>query len=210
MLAKASLAYKLSMDKNKKAFTIVELVVSLFISVILLWWIFYFLTDTILWISRSSSQSQFLKDFYSFTTILDVGEMMLLFDNAPWEFDVWILRDPSATSWILIGVVDADTKMLSSTWAANIYNKNYLGYRSLSETELNTIRTNPSVVYDYTFFPDKLFYNFHLRDFQLQEYNYWATMDMNLFIFTDFQDALDWENWENISQEEIYEYSIVF
>lgn len=68
------------MDNNKKGFTIVELMVSLVISVILLGGIFYFLSDTITGIARSSSQSKFLKDFYSFTTILDTGETEILFD----------------------------------------------------------------------------------------------------------------------------------
>lgn len=198
------------MEKNKKAFTIVELIVSLFISVILLGWIFYFISDTIIWITRSSTQSQFLKDFYSFSTLLDSWETSVLLDNDPWIFDVWILQDYQASSWILIGVVDAKTYMLSSTWSARLYTKNHLWYRSLSESELIDIAGNPDIVYSYTFFPDKLFYNFHVKGFQLQEYNYGPIMDMNLLIFTDFNEALMGESWENVSKEDVFEYSIVF
>jgi hypothetical protein len=35
-------------------------------------------------------------------------------------------------------------------------------------------------------------------------------MDMNLLIFTDFNEALMGESWENVSKEDVFEYSIVF
>jgi type II secretory pathway component PulJ len=70
----------ISVDKNLIAFTIVELMVSVVISVILLGGIFYFMSDTILGISRSSSQANFLKNFYGFTTILDTGDLEILHD----------------------------------------------------------------------------------------------------------------------------------
>ena len=74
------------MDKQIKnilcirAFTLVELMVSILISVILLGGVFFFLSDTILGIARASAQSRFLKDFYSFTTILDTGTFEIIQD----------------------------------------------------------------------------------------------------------------------------------
>lgn len=198
------------MDNNKKGFTIVELMVSLVISVILLGGIFYFLSDTITGIARSSSQSKFLKDFYSFTTILDTGETEILFDYNAWIFDVALLRSLDNRSGVILWVVDDTSKRLVNTWSSNIYNKNHLWYRSVSESELAILDSTPELVYNYDFFPDKIFYNFYLRDFQLQRYNSWATMDMNLKIFTEFYNELWWKDWKQVPQDDIYEYSVVF
>lgn len=198
------------MDNNKKGFTIVELMVSIVISIILLGGIFYFLSDTINGIARSSSQAKFLKDFYSFTTILDTGETEILFDYGAGVYDVALLRNLDNTSGVILWVVDENSRRLVSSGSTSIYNKNYLWYRSVSQSELTTIDSTPEVVYSYDFFPDKLFYNFHLRDFQLQQYNSWATMDMNLKIFTEFYDWLTWKRWADIPQDDIYEYSVVF
>ena len=199
------------MDKNVKAFTLVELMVSILISVILLGGVFYFLSDTILWIARAWAQSRFLKDFYSFTTILDTWDLTILHDYNVWEwFDVALLTSVDGDSWIIIGIVDADSKMLTSTWQVNIYHNAVLWYRSLSATEIVDIGVDSSIVYDYTFFGDKLFTSFNLRDFQLQAYNLWATMDMYLYIIPSYKFQLQWESWSNLSHENLFEYSLTF
>jgi hypothetical protein len=46
------------------------------------------MSETILGISRSSAQSNFLKDFYGFTTILDTGNLEVLHDYSSGSFDV--------------------------------------------------------------------------------------------------------------------------
>jgi hypothetical protein len=46
------------------------------------------MSETILGISRSSAQSNFLKDFYGFTTILDTGDLEILQDYGNESFDV--------------------------------------------------------------------------------------------------------------------------
>ncbi len=219
----ASLDAKTYMDKNMKyplnvkqkwnmkAFTLVELMVSILISVILLWGIFYFLSDTILGIARAGAQSRFLQDFYSFTTILDTGDLTILQDYNEGEgYDVALLTSAEWDTGVIIGVVDMDTKMLSSTWQVDIYHNTVLGYRSLSSTELIDVKADASIIYDYTFFKDKLFTSFNLRDFQLQSYNSGATMDMYLYIVPTYSQSLKWKKWEDISQENLFKYSLTF
>lgn len=198
------------MDNNKKAFTIIELIISILISVILLWGIFYFLSDTILGIAKAGSQSRFLKDFYSFTTVLDTWNTEILHDNSQGTFDVALLESLDTTSGILIWVVDNATLRLSGTGRSGEYHNALLGYRSLSSFELSEISSNPDIVYEYDFFPDKLFYNFHLQDFQLQAFNSWATMEVMLSIFTEYRPDLEWDSWEIVPKDDIFEYSIVF
>jgi len=202
--------YPKTIDNNTKAFTIVELIVSILISVILLGGIFYFLSDTILGIARASSQSKFLKDFYSFTTILDTWNTEILHDYGAGSFDVAILKSIDDSSWVLIGVIDKDTMRLSALSKAWTYHNTLLWYRSLSASEIAAISGDGSIVYSYDFFPDKLFYNFNISEFQLQEYNSWNTMEMMLSIFTEYKKNLEGEDISLIPQNEVFDYSIVF
>lgn len=204
--------YLIGKKTYMKGFTLVELMVSILISVILLGGIFYFLSDTILGISRASAQSRFLGDFYSFTTILDTGELRVLHDYDIGDgFDVAILTSLDNTSGVVIGVLDRDTLQLSWTGAEYLtYHNSILWYRSLSETEITQVLSTPEIVYDYSFQNDKIFQNFNLKDFQLQMYNSWTTMDMYLHIFPDYREALNGEAWSGLSKESLFEYSLTF
>ena len=196
---------------NIRAFTLVELIISIFISIILLWGVFYFMSETILGIARAGAQSRFLKDFYSFTTILDTGVLSIIHDYDTWKwFDVGLLTSIDGNSGILIGVVDVENSMLSQTGQIDIYHNTALGYRSLSSTELNDLSLDPNVVYSYEFFPDKIFSNFWLRDFQLKMYNSGAIMDMYLYINSYYKKQLNGENWWDVAQDELFEYSLSF
>lgn len=199
------------MDNNKKAFTLIELIISIFISVILLGGIFYFISDTILGISRASAHARFLKDFYSFTTILDSGNLTIVKDYPEnTGYDVAILTSVWNQSGILIGVVDAWTYMLAGTWAFDSYHKTILWYRSLSSSEIVSITSNPNIIYTYSFFWDKLFPNFFMKDFQLQMYNSWSILDMKLTIFPSYLNSLEWEKWINVPKNDHFIYSLTF
>jgi hypothetical protein len=84
------------------------------------------MSETILGISRSSAQSNFLKDFYGFTTILDTGDLDILHDYTLESFDVGILRSLDNQSGVLIGIVDKDTLQLSKTGSAYTYHNSIL------------------------------------------------------------------------------------
>ena len=197
-------------DNKIKAFTIVELLVSITISVILLWGIFYFMSDTILGISRSSTQSKFLKDFYSFTTIFDTWKLEILHDYTWESFDVGILKSLNGENGILIWVVDFDTLRLSSTWSVNRYHNSVLGYRALSSLELGNIETDANVVYDLTFFWDKLFNRFNLQYFDMTSYNSWSTVEMWLSIFPNYNPTFYNQAWNELPKDQIFKYSLVF
>lgn len=198
------------LDKKLNAFTIVELMVAIMISVILLWGIFYFMSEAILGISRSSAQSNFLKDFYWFTTILDTGDLEILHDYDTESFDVWLLRALDNQSGVLIGVVDKDTLKLSEIWSVNTYHNSVLWYRSISSTEITDIDTDSDVIYNYTFFTDKLFSRFNLQNFQLIGYNSGSIVEMELFISPSYNPNYYGQDWMSLPRDEIFKYSLVF
>lgn len=201
---------KKHIDNKLNAFTIVELLVSIVISVLLLGGIFYFMSDVILGISRSSAQSNFLKDFYGFTTVFDTWKIEILYDYDNTWFDVGLLKTLDDQSGILIGVVDRDTLKLSPDGMLDIYHNSMLGYRSVSSTEIASIQWDPSVIYNYEFFGDKVFSRFNLRDFQLLSYNSGDTIEMLLDISPIYTPSFRGQEWQGIPQDEIFTYSLVF
>lgn len=169
------------------------------------------MSDTILWIARASAHAKFLKDFYGFTTIIETGNVELLYDYSPEVApDVVLLTDFDGNSGIIIGVVNQDTLKLSSTWSALQYKKNSLWYRSVSQTEITQVRATPSLAYGYNFFPDKVFSNFYMKNFQIENFNSGAILEMMLTIFPRYTESLDGENWEELPQDELFRYSIIF
>lgn len=172
------------------------------------------MSDTILAISRASAHSKFLKDFYSFTTIFNTWELSIVWDPEQPGYDSAILTTLDEQSWVLIWVVDTDTLKLSPRSEFNTYHSSVLWYRWLSATEIIAINADPTVVYDYDFFWDKLFSNFYLRDFQLQVYNSGSTLGttmwMDLSIFPDYKKNLKWEQWNMVPQDSIFYYSLTF
>jgi len=168
------------------------------------------MSDTILGISRSSTQSKFLKDFYSFTTIFDTWKLEILHDYSWESFDVGILKSLSWDSGVLIWVVDFETLKLSSTWSVNSYHNSVLWYRSLSSTEITNIDSDPDTVYDLSFFGDKLFSRFNLQYFDMTAFNSWNTIEMWLSIFPNYNPTFYGEPWNELPQDQIFKYSLVF
>ena len=199
------------MDKNIKAFTLIELIIAVLITTILLGGIFYFMSGTILSISRASAHSKFLKDFYSFTTIFNTWELEIISNSDKLQgFDVAMLTSLDRLSWVLVGVVDYDTLRLSGTESFDTYHQAVLWYRSLSWNEISAIDSNEDIIYDYDFVKGNLFSNFYLRDFQLEMFNSGTTMSMDLSIFPDYKINLEWEPWDRIPQDEVFYYSLTF
>lgn len=197
-------------DKKQNAFTLIELLVAIVISLLLLGGIFYFMSETILGISRSSTQAAFLKDFYSFTTVLDTWDLDIIHDYDGTGFDVWLLTSLDRTNGIIIGIIDQDTLKLSPYGMLNIYHNSMLGYRSVSALEIENIDADPSVVYDYDFFGDKVFSRFNIRDFQMVSYNTGSTIEMILDISPVYNTSFTWQDWSSVPQDEIFTYSLVF
>lgn len=201
---------QISIDKKINAFTIVELMVSITISVLLLGWIFYFMSDTILWISRSSSQTNFLKNFSNFTTILERWNPEVFLDYAEEWFDVVLLKFPNKNGWILIGVIDRKTLSLSPISKGNIYHDSVLWYRNISSDEIINIQADNNIIYSYDFSPGDLFDTFNLRNFQLNTYNSWSLLEMKLDIFPQYNPNFTGENWNTLPQDEIFTYSLIY
>jgi hypothetical protein len=110
----------------------------------------------------------------------------------------------------LIWVVDKDTLKLSEVWSVNTYHNSVLWYRSISSSEIADIQADNNIIYDYTFFSDKLFSRFNLQNFQLIPYNSWSTVEMELFISPSYNPNYYGQDWMTLPRDEIFKYSLVF
>lgn len=206
--------WSIIVDKNKTAFTLVELLVSIVISVILLWGIFYFMTETILWISQASAQARFLKEFYTFSSLLDQWNFKIV-QNYPFEgwYDVGLLINVEQTRWILIWVIDVNTKRLIGSGSFDIYTQSALAYKEILQTDVNAIIANPNLVYSYEFFSNKTFQNFFLKNFQIETFNSGSLTpitEMYMQIAPTYFPERQWKNWDMYSREDLFEYSLSF
>jgi prepilin-type N-terminal cleavage/methylation domain-containing protein len=196
------------MDNNKNAFTLVELLVSIIISTLLLWGIFYLISDTILGISTTTRNADFLMDFNNFATIFSSWNMIIVKDFVEnVGYDAWYILN---TQWVLIGVVNRDTLQLAVDWNFNQYYPTILGYRVLSQSEITAITSNPSYISSLKFSWDATFPDFFVKDFQLNFYNGWDILDVNLKLFPVFNEARIGSNWNEINREDIFEYTLTF
>jgi len=168
------------------------------------------MSDTILWISRSTSQADFLKDFYGFTNVIENWNLEVLHDYVNQGFDVALVRSSDNLWWLLVGVVDRDTYRLSPVSRSNIYHDSVLWYRIVSESEISDINSDNNVVYNYDFFSDNTFTSFNIRNFQLEEFNSGDIIEMILDISPSFNENFVWEDWSSLPQDEIFTYSLVF
>jgi len=165
---------------NKNALTLVELVISILITVIILIPLITFISETNNEISSSQEKTKAQKIIFDIKyKIWDIkqeylsGEILIDNDSASWS-DVLVFKTiPSETkkAWYAFGLVDYDSLKLD--WKNSIDNiwEKYFWYRKLSETELNELDSNPDKIYDYKFHRDKIFKWLVLKNFQVEKYN---------------------------------------
>ena len=165
---------------NKNALTLVELVISILITVIILIPLITFISETNNEISSSQEKTKAQKIIFDIKyKIWDIkqeylsGEILIDNDSASWS-DVLVFKTiPSETkkAWYAFGLVDYDSLKLD--WKNSIDNiwEKYFWYRKLSETELNELDSEPDKIYDYKFHRDKIFKWLVLKNFQVEKYN---------------------------------------
>jgi len=173
----------------------------------ILWGVFYFISETLLGLARSSSQSDFLKSFYTFSSVFDSGEFEILTSDG---YHIWLLESPNTWEGILLWVVDIQSLRLIPPTNYDIYLPAVVGYRQVSQAEITTLSSNPSSAYLLDFQRDRVFDNFFVRDFKLNSFNSWALHELELYIFPQYYEALRGLPKSQVSQDETFTYSLTF
>lgn len=189
-------------------FTLVELLVSVIISVLVLGGVFYLVGDVLLTLSRSSAQWAFLDDFYEFTTVLETGKLEDISSGS--GFDIWILTSADGQNGILIWILNQNTMRLASVWESDVYGPYIFWYALLSSSQIQSIESDISYAYGIEFQGDKIFKNFFVKSFDIIDYNSWAIHDINIEIFPIYSESKKWWEWSKIWNEDIVQYTLTF
>lgn len=199
--------------QNKNAITLVELLITIMISAVIMIIVSFFISSSIEEITKTSIKTDSINNFFSFKDKLNRAIAWWYDDfNLYWtwtENTVIVLKNEEQTDWFLFWIVNSDTNKIQKEY---IYWENIIWYRVLSKTELNDIQTNSWIIYDYTFFEDKLFYNLRIKDFKWQLYNWNSILDLYISIVLRIDDYMFWDDLSSIYFDEldIVEMNLVF
>ena len=188
---------------NKKAFTLAELLVAMTISVIIIFFIWNFVINSLNEIRSSNNESNFLESFEDFKFTLNnyrntFLSWSILIDNTWTWSDVLMLKSLDKSKWIILWVVNKTTMKLENTQEKyNTYYDKVIWYRDLSNSEIIELENSETQVYSYVFFNDKLFNNIKIIDFQLDFFNQNKILEMNIKVNKDYKESLNWISFDN-------------
>jgi hypothetical protein len=138
-------------------------------------------------------------------------EQDLIAKSSTWsESSIILMQNLETTKGVIFWVVSKESMQIEDYNLHDIYYDKVLWYRDLSEFELTNINADPTWIYDLTFFPDKLFDGLKIKDFQLQMYNSWDLIDMNLEVLLYYNDSNKGIFLSDINPEDVIDINLIF
>jgi len=202
---------------QKKALTLVELVISITVSSVVMLIVLTFVADSVETVISSNKKTEIYEDLFRFKDIFNKHarwgyiEQNLLASSATWtQSDIMLMENDDWTKWVVFWVINKETMSIEKQSNHELYYDKVLWYRQLSEQELITINATPSEVYNLNFFPDKLFDGLKIKDFQMQMYNSGTIINMDMEILLYYNDSNKWLRLSDINIEDILDINLIF
>ena len=195
---------------QKKAMTLVELIVAITISSIILLFLMNFISKVFGEISYSNKKTDAIKKIYSienqFQNIEEVYSSwdILIDNNTASGADVLIFRNNANNWWYIVGIVDKNTFKLD--WVNNVSTiwEKLLAFRKISSQELSELNSTPNKVYNYKFNLDELIPDLFFKNLQVEKYNTGTILELqfeiNLDFKKDFINKKYWNYWLKIEK----------
>ncbi|NDK08297.1 hypothetical protein EOM39_03545 [Candidatus Gracilibacteria bacterium] len=202
---------------NKKAFTFVELIVSITISVIIFIIIFSFVVDSISNLAIANKKAGAMANFYDiYDTIGEyrndyiLGSLVINNDIGSGS-DVALINNIHYDKGIVFGIIDKNTMKLESGSLYNTYSDKVFGYKDLSLSEISSILINSGSVYDLSFNDAKIF-DTPVKGFQADFFNTGRIFLVDLELLISHNPNFDGKLWADIpsSDYEIFKLSFNF
>ncbi len=200
------------------AFTLVELVVAITISSIIFLWVLNLVWDTLhgLWTSNQSSKlivslSEVIYKFEELNSSYTKKSLFIGKDQGKGT-DILLLSNSWASSWgVIIALIDPRSKRVyNSATSYPLYNQKYIWYRTLDSTELATINWDSAEVYKLGFYPDKIFSDIYLKDFQIELYNSGTIADIQMSLLLQYWKEKEGIWWEDIWSDQLFNVNLNF
>lgn len=198
--------------KQIKAFTLIELVISIIISSIIFFIIFTFIVDSLDEIEYSNSRTALIDQTFTFRDKLNryiKWGYINMSEVWTWIYNTLLLKDIYSSKWILFWVVDKDRLKLQNDY---VYGNNVIWYRLLSENEIINIEADNNEIYNLRFFRDKLFDWLLVKDFDVEFYNSWTILDLDFSVLYFLNNSYIWESfsWIVIKNEDYIKFNLNF
>lgn len=170
--------------------------------------------ETVIW---SNKKTEIYEDIFRFKNEFNkyarwwyLDQTLIAKTSTGSESSIMLLQDNTWSKGVIFGVVNKETMAIEDHSQHTIYYDKVLGYRDLSQFELTNINADPSYIYNLNFFPDKLFDGLKIKDFQMELYNSWAIIDMNLEVLLYYNDSNKGILLSDINPEDIIDVNLNF
>ena len=196
------------MKKNTFAMTLVELIIAIAISSIVLFFVVVYISDVLwlIWESRKSTSN-----FVELEKISDeINKFSYKFPvasiNTSAGSEALILKNIQNNDWVVIGLIDAENKILTDSTQLGIYSQKHLAIRYLLSSELWSINTTQSFSWS-TIFPD-----IYLKDIDFEIFDAWSgnIVEMDIDFINIFSSQRIGENLSNMNQQNFQNYNFSF
>jgi len=187
------------------------------ISSIILTSVFFFIAQNVDEINSSTNRTKFYSDFYNFrdkfiyySNIYTSWSIIVDNTGSTWN-DILLLQNDLGTDWIIFWVVDENTmKLESKKTAYNIYYNKSLWFKRVSWLELNAMKASTWYVYTIRFYEDNIYEQLKMRDLQMQMYNSWSIINVDLSILKEYNPEYMWWNWSTLKWQKFFKFNLNF
>lgn len=192
--------------------SMVELIVSLWISTIIFLIVFMFINRWLSEVDNSINKTNIVDQVFIFNN--DVNNYIKSWYNiynVIWNTQnkILFLKNLENNRWIIIWVINQLTMKLQSDYT---YWDNYIWYRLLSEQEVVDVELDQTEIYNMSFHKDKLYNLVMVKDLELNLYNNEEIVDLYFSTFTFNNSELYWKSltWFYLSQWDLLEFNFNF
>ena len=192
---------------NYTWFTLSEILISTMISVMVLWGVFYFISEALFGFTRVSTQANFHISLYHVSSLLESWNFEIISTDG---YHVWLIESIHTWEGIIVGVIDINTLQLIDHSDHILYLPAVIAYRHISEEELNDIRLNPDSVYDIQFHRDTVLDNFYIQSFEFTAYNSHSIHELRITFSPTYYKSQWWSEKVEIFIDDIHTYSFIF
>jgi len=204
---------------KNKWFTLIELVIAVTISMIIIWWLAYFIwninnqmwssknkTKIILSVNDLSDKIQKYRSIYSWTwyilsgTWFDTLILSNIWSNV-WGVIFWIVNiNKNSTNYMKI---DPPLEYLT-------YDKKVFGIRELTSQQYSMIQSWTLSIYDINFYEDNIYDSLLVKDFDLISFNSWKIFEAKFTINEMFQDDFLLNDLSKVPEVNKYDFLLDF
>ena len=176
-----------------------------------------FVADSIETVISSNKKTEIYEDLFRFKNDFNQFSRWgyfnqdLIVSNVSWSgSDIILMKNIDSSKGVIFWVVSKESMSIEPDLGYKIYSDKVLWYRILSENEIIDIETTLTNIYNLKFFPDKVYDGLKVKDFQMDMYNSWAIIDMNMEVLLYYNDSNKWILLKDINPEDLININLIF